>query len=170
MLNKIAIVISSKKFRDEEYQEPRTALEKAGFTITLYSTSLNPANGMFGAIAKPDKLINEMKPDNYDGIVFIGGSGASEYFENPEAHKLVVDFNSKKKLVAAICIAPMILAKAGILKGKKVCAFSSVKDGIRKMGGDIQPDGVVVDGNILTATGPEFAAQFGVALVKYLNN
>ena len=168
MSKKIAMVIASKNFRDEEYKEPRKALELSGISVTLYSTSLQPSRGMFDSEAKPDKLIDNMNHLEYDGIVFIGGSGASEYYENATAHKLVKEFYNNNKLVAAICIAPKILAKAGILKGKKVCSFPSVKDDIRKLGGDIQPDGVWVDGNIITGTGPEFASDFGNALVKYL--
>ena len=168
MRKKIAMVIASKNFRDEEYKEPRKALEQSGILVTLYSTSLQPSRGMFDSEARPDKLIDNMNTDEYDGVVFIGGSGASEYYENRTAHKLIKEFYEKNKLVAAICIAPKILSKAGILKGKKVCSFPSVKDDIQKSGGDIQPDGVCVDGNIITGTGPEFAVDFGKALVKYL--
>lgn len=167
MSKNIAMVIASKDFRDEEYKEPRKIMEKEGFNITVFSSSLSTSKGMFGFEVKPDKLLKDLNPEEFDGVIFVGGGGSAEYFENKLAHKIVLDFAEMNKLVSAICIAPKTLAKAGLLKGKKVCSFPSVKDDITSLGGLIQKDGVAVDGNIITATGPDYAEDFGKAIVNF---
>jgi len=65
-------------------------------------------------------LISKINIDNYDAVVFVGGGGATEYFNDSIAHKIVKESIAKGKVLAAICIAPNILANAGVLKGKKI--------------------------------------------------
>ncbi len=115
----VLMVIASNNFRDEEYAEPRKALEDAGAHVTVACSSLNTAKGKLGLEVKPDILITNVEESDYDGIVFVGGGGSKEYFDSPIAHKLAQNFYSKGKLASAICIAPAILANAGLLKGKK---------------------------------------------------
>ena len=167
MAKTVAMIIARKDFRDEEFLEPKKVLEKAGIKIVVFSSTLNEAKGMLGAIVRPDQLLDDLNFDEFDGVVFVGGGGCSEYFNNKKALEIANTFYSKNKLISAICIAPQTLANAGILKGKKVCCFPSVKDGVAKKGALIQNDGVSVDGNIITATGPEYATKFGNAIVNY---
>ncbi len=169
MSKKIAMVIASQNFRDEEYKEPRQELVNAGIDVTVFSSSNTTSKGMFGFEVTPDDLIENINPADFNGIVFLGGSGASEYFDSHVAHNIAKEFNKKNKLVAAICIAPKTLAKAGLLKNKKACCFPSVKDDLKELGVLVQPDGVVQDENIITGTGPEYATHFGKALVQYLS-
>jgi len=167
---KILIVIAKSKFRDEEYLEPRKALEDAGAIITVASSSLNTSEGMLGFKVKPDVLIGNVKEEDFDGIVFIGGGGAAEYFDNPAAHKLAQGFFEHGKLTSAICIAPATLANAGVLKGKKATSFPSSLPILKAKGVILSNGNVVVDGNIVTAVGPEAAKTFGEKLLNVLNS
>ena len=167
---KILMVIAKNKFRDEEYQEPRQALEREGAIITVVSSSRDIAVGMLGLKVKPDVLLNDVKEADYDGIVFIGGGGAAEYFDNPVAHKLAQSFFEHGKLTSAICIAPATLANAGVLKGKKATAFPSSEAALRTHGSIFMKQDVVTDGTIVTAVGPQAAKQFGQELVRVLGN
>ena len=93
--------------------------------------------------------------------------------ENQEFHGLAQGFFKTGKILAAICIAPALLAKAGVLQDKKATVWSGPMDkspvNILKEGGAIyQNEDVVVDNNIITANGPEAAAKFGEALVRAL--
>lgn len=164
---KVLMVIAPDKFRDEEYFVPREILEKAGHTITVASSTGTESRSMFGKIVKPDKNFLEINPAGYDAIVFVGGSGASAYFQSTEAHRLAREFNEAGKIVAAICIAPSILANAGLLRGKRATAYPSERDNINAVG---QYTGALleVDGNIVTANGPEAANVFGEKLVEML--
>ncbi|MBR9682204.1 MAG: DJ-1/PfpI family protein [Candidatus Aenigmarchaeota archaeon] len=163
----VLMVIAPDKFRDEEYFVPREILEKAGHIITVASSTGIESRSMFGKIVKPDKNFLEINSADYDAIVFIGGSGASVYFESTQAHRLAREFNEAGKIVAAICIAPSILANAGLLAGKKATAYPSQRDNINAFG---QYTGSVieVEGNIVTANGPEAVTVFGDKLVEML--
>lgn len=165
---KVLMVIAKSKFRDEEYLEPRKALEDAGAVITVASSTLNLSEGMLGLTVKPDVLIGDVKEEDFDGIVFVGGGGAKEYFDSPVAHALAKAFFEHGKLTSAICIAPATLANAGLLKGKKATAFPSSLPILKAKGAVLSGDNAVVDGNIVTAVGPEAAKKFGQDLVKVL--
>jgi protease I len=166
---KVLMVIAKSKFRDEEYLEPRKTLESEGASITVASSSLDTAEGMLGLKVKPDILISDVKESDYDGIVFVGGGGAKEYFDSPVAHKLAQSFYSHGKLTSAICIAPAILANAGLLKEKKATSFPSSEGMLKAKGAVFTGNGVESDGKIVTGVGPEAAKKFGEKLVEILS-
>lgn len=165
---KIVLIIASSNFRDEEYFEPKKILTDAGAHITTASSSLDEATGMLGQKAKPDVLLNNVKADDYDAVIFIGGSGSEEYWENKVAHALAQDTVKKGKILGAIYIAPVTLAKAGVLKGKKATAFSSAVDKIKSEGAVFSGNNVEIDGKIITADGPSSAKSFGEGIKKLL--
>jgi protease I len=165
---KILMVIAKSRFRDEEYLEPRKALESAGAAVTVASSSLEVAIGMLGMKVKPDVLLNEAKEADYDGIVFVGGGGAAEYFDSPVAHKLAQSFFGRGKLTSAICIAPATLANAGVLKGKRATSFPSSEAALKAKGAVLTKADVVADANVVTGVGPEAAKRFGEKLVEVL--
>jgi protease I len=167
---KVLMVIAKNRFRDEEYLEPRKVLEAAGAVVTVASSSLNTAEGMLGLNVKPDILIGDAKEENYDGIVFVGGGGAEEYFNSSVAHKLAKGFYDRGKLTSAICIAPATLANAGVLKGRKATSFPSSEGALKAHGAIILKDDVVADGKIVTAVGPSAAKKFGERLVDVLSS
>ncbi len=165
---KVLMVIASTNFRDEEYSDPRKALEDAGARVIVACSSLNTAKGKLGLEVKPDILISNVKEGDYDGIVFVGGGGSKEYFESPVAHRLAQNFYGKGKLTSAICIAPAILANAGLLKDKKATSFPSSEEILRAKGAAFTGSGVEHDGKIVTGVGPEAAKKFGEKLVEVL--
>ena len=167
---KVLMVIAKNKFRDEEYLEPRKILEAAGAVITVASSSLKTSEGMLGLNVKPDILIGDAKEQDYNGIVFVGGGGAAEYFDSPVAHKLGRNFYDHGKLTSAICIAPATLANAGVLKGKRATAFPSSEEALNAHGAIAVKDDVVTDGKIVTAVGPSAARKFGEKLVDVLSS
>lgn len=164
----VLMVIASNNFRDEEYSEPRKALEEAGARVTVACSTLNTTKGKLGLEVKPDILIGNVKEGDYDGIVFVGGGGSKEYFDSPVAHKLAQNFYSKGKLTSAICIAPAILANAGLLSGKKATSFPSSAEILKSKGAVFTGGGVESDGKIVTGVGPEAAKKFGEKLVEVL--
>ena len=125
---------------------------------------------MFGTSVTPDILYSEIEPADYDAVVFVGGGGAREYFDDSIAHNIAVKTLKAKKILGAICIAPSILANAGLLQNKKAVAFSSEKVNLQNKGALIQNVDVARDGNIITATGPQSAEKFGEAIVKAIKS
>ena len=127
--NKKAVLIIAKEiFRDEELFDTQKALESGGITTTVASSVVGTCKGKLGATAESTVLVSELSADDYDAIVFIGGGGAMEYYDNTDALNLAKDALAKGKVVSAICIGPRILANAGLLQGKQATCFESEAD------------------------------------------
>lgn len=165
---KVLMIVAHRNFRDEELQEPRRLLEQQGAAVTIASSSLDTARGMLGATVTPDILIDKVNVADYDAIIFVGGAGASEYWENPTAHEIARKTLEANKILGAICIAPVTLAKAGLLKGKRATVFSSERSKLEAAGCNYTGKDVEVEGNIITGNGPGAARKFGEAIAQAL--
>jgi protease I len=168
---KVLIAIAPEKFRDEELAEPVAALAKAGIAFDIASTRRGACSGMMGAKATATLSFEEVDPQQYDGLIIAGGAGSQLHLWDDDMLQVLVKyFQESGKVVAAICLAPVILARAGILKGKKATYFDSptsfreMKAGSAVLVG--QP--VVTDTRIVTADGPAASKAFGEAIIKTL--
>lgn len=165
---KVLMIIAFENFRDEELFTPKNILEKNGIKVDIASTKKGVAKGMLGAKVNVELTIDNVKENEYDGIIFVGGIGSEILFNNTYALNLAYKFYKNKKVVGAICLAPGILANSGILKGKKATCWSSASDILKKNGAIYTGNLVEVDGNILTGNGPEAAEKFGMEILKLL--
>jgi protease I len=171
-MKKVAIIIASENFRDEEYFITKEVIEKKGIRVETVCDRTK-AIGRFGGEAEADILINDLNIDNFDAIVFAGGSGAVKLLDNELSYDIARKALIMGKILAAICIAPTILAKAGVLKGKKATVWSSDMDKsaikiIQLNDGIYERKSIVKDGNIITGENAEFAQEFGEAIVEEL--
>ena len=165
------MIIARKDFRDEEYFIPLEIFQKAGAEVTTASSKPGVTLGVLGGEAEATLDIKNIKAEDFDAVVFVGGNGAQEYFENEEAHRIAREFNDAKKIVGAICIAPVILAKAGILEGRTAAVWSSAMD---KTGPKallqgkcvVSKNSVEVSDNIITANGREASEEFAREIVE----
>ncbi len=162
----IVMVVAPDNFRDEELLEPKGVFEDYGANVVVASKGVSTAKGMLGAIVDIDVDLADVSVDECDAVVFVGGSGASVYFDNPLAISLAKSAYDKGKVVGAICIAPSILANAGILRGKKATAWSSEAGNLRDKGAEYTGDAIAQDGKIATANGPGAAQEFGVKVAE----
>ena len=175
IMNKpVLLIIADKEFQPIEYGHTRQQLEIAGFKVMVGS------NGKKGTVATPsagtlkpiiDVTLSEVNPDGYAGIFIIGGPGALNALDNQTTVRLMQNFASTGKPFGAICISPRILAKAGLLTGKKATGWDTDKElaGIFEANGvTYEQKPVVVDGSIVTADGPKAATAFGKAIVMVL--
>jgi len=162
-------VISQKGFRDEEYLVPKKILEDEGFDVTTASNVGGKCSGALGAKVTADIALSDVDPDEFDVLVVAGGPGTPQHlWPNTDLQEIVKQMNSKQKIVAAICLAPVVLARAGILRGRKAAVYES-PDSIVEMekGHAIHvSEDVVVDDNLITANGPDSAEKFGLTIVE----
>ncbi|MFB6088498.1 MAG: DJ-1/PfpI family protein [Candidatus Aenigmatarchaeota archaeon] len=165
----VLMVIAPKDFRDEELQEPKDVLTKHGANITIASKETDSATGMLGATVMVDKHLAEVDPKEYDCIIFVGGSGTSVYFKDEVVKNLAKDAYKNGKLLGAICIAPSILANAGLLENKNATSYSSQEGNLRDKGANYMGSGVEVDGKIVTGKGPQVATEFGQKIAEVLS-
>jgi len=162
------LIVGRENFRDEELFETRRVLTEAGVNTVVASTKLGAVRGMLGRVTEATILVNKLRVDDYDAIIFVGGAGALEYFESRVAWSIARDAVQKRKVLGAICIAPAILANAGLLKGVRVTSFLSERDRLQRAGALYTGVPVQRDGLIITGSGPMAAVQFGRAIADAL--
>ncbi len=168
MNKKAVFVIAQNSFHDTELLAPKAVLDQRKITTKIASMKNAPAHGKLGAIINPDLTLDEIKVTDFDAIIFVGGKGSVEYFENDQALNLVKDFQKAGKILGAICLAPSILANAGALIGKIVTATSSQEENLRNKGAEYTGMPSEVDGKVVTAKGPDAAKDFGEKLAYLL--
>ena len=115
----ILMVIAPETFRDEEYAVPRQIFEQHGARVVTASSKVGPITGKLGMVAIAGLQLASADASDYGAIVFVGGAGAQVYFDDPIAHALAHSAFNANKVLAAICIAPSILARAGLLAGRR---------------------------------------------------
>ncbi len=164
----VLMVIAPKDFRDEEFKEPYDLLTKSGMRLTIASTDTTSARGMLGMVVKPQILLNQVNPDSFEAIVIAGGVGCKVLWDDTTLHRIVCRFNEVHKPIAAICIAPVVLARAGILKDKKATVYPEVAGEIRTHCLQYSASDVEVSDNVITASGPHAAKEFAKAILELL--
>jgi protease I len=164
----ILFIVAPHDFQDFEYAIPKSILEKEGI-ITQTASTRKQAKGKYGKSAPIDLLLEKVNPEDYEGVILIGGPGASIFIDDKKTHSLLQDFFKAQKLTAAICISPLTLAKAGVLKNQKATIHESYQKELKKMKDiTVLNQNVVQSDNIITACGPQAAQEFGEQILAYL--
>jgi len=162
------LVIAPSIFRDEEYAEPKRILEARGAEVTTASVVTGECVGKLGLRATAQISVDDAVARDWDSVTFVGGAGAQTYFDDPAAHRLASKTLERGRVLSAICIAPSVLARAGLLDGVRATAFPSQEADLREHGAVWTGEPVTIDGLILTGNGPEAATRFGSALADLL--
>lgn len=115
-----------------------------------------------------DGRVSDIKDlDDYDGLVIPGGMpGASNLRDDKRVIDIVEKIYKEEKLVAAICAGPIVLEKAGIIKGKRVTSYPGFEEQLKD--GNYTEDIVAIDRNLITSRGPYLATDFTIEIIRYL--
>ena len=167
-MDKVLLVIAPQVFRDEELFETREEIEKGGFEVIIASTSKGTCIGKLGGKAEASISIEDVIPADFQSIVFIGGAGSQVFFDSHTAHDLAWEMYADGKVVSAICAAPVILAKAGLLKDRKATVFPDYEYTLKQYGARYTGEAVTVDGQFITGNGAESSRAFGRAIAACL--
>ena len=163
---KVLLVISPTDFQDEEYKTTRRVVEDAGYEVMVASATSDTAVGMDGTQVQPDVALQDVDVDDYVAVAYIGGGGCTIYYNDPDALAIAEEAYDKGMTVGAICLAPGILAIAGILQGKEATVDPGGITLLEENGATFVDQDVVVDGKVVTACGPPASQDFGEALVE----
>lgn len=175
-MGKVLMIVPPEKYRDIELDVPKKHLEGAGHEVLVASTRKGECKGADGGAVESNFSLGEVDVDSFDAIVFIGGPGTPMIRKEAKAVEIAKEATSKGKIVAAICWAPTILAKAGVLEGKKATTWigndadygMSTDKVLEKFGAVYEAKGVVTDGKFVTADGPAHAKQFAEEIEKLM--
>jgi len=168
---KALFIICQRNFNDTEFSVAKQVLSQSGIEVKVSSITKNECLGMQGLKINPDISVRDANPNDFDCLVIIGGLGSPSLLDYPEVLDKVRIFNEQGKILAAICLGPVILAKAGVLNGIQATVFPIdwAISSLNTSGAKYSKNHVVVDNNIITADGPKSATDFGKAILEKLN-
>ncbi|MCL2323297.1 MAG: DJ-1/PfpI family protein [Oscillospiraceae bacterium] len=163
-----ALLFLANGFEEIEALSVVDILRRAGVTISTCSImGQNQVKGSHNIIVIADLNIKDIHEKDYDVFILPGGMpGAKNLKENKDVIRIIKNAFKEKKLIAAICAAPIVLIEAGILKGKNVTSYPGFLD----KNGDYNflEDTIVIDENIITSRGPATAPYFAFAILEKL--
>jgi protease I len=160
-------VVPHTQFRDEEFFEPKKILEEEGAKVVVASTTVRTCRGIKGGVAQAEVAIADAKADDYAGIVLCGGSSVPEFLWNDKKlHELVAAMATAGKVVAAICLSTVVLAKAELLAGREATVYwlPQAIEELKTAGAKYVQETLVIHNNIILAEGPPDAQRFGQAI------
>ena len=165
-MTKVAVVFAE-GFEEIEALSPVDVFRRAGFDCSMLGLENASVTGSHGIQVAMDGGVFDGNLDAYDLVVLPGGMPGSTNLRDHEGLITALQARNKAgKYIAAICAAPIVLNRAGLLEGRKFTCFPGVEEQIAA--GDHQTDLVVVDGNIITSRGAGTALAFAYALVDLL--
>ena len=168
---RVLMVVAPEGYKEEELSVPSGIFKDSGAEVVVASTRTGIARGMSGGEVAVNLSVGDVNISNYDAIVIVGGVGSMKYlWDDSDLRDMVRAAYDNHKAVAAICLSPVVLARAGILRDKECTAFVTAKEELIKNGGMYRDAGVVVSGNIVTAKGQEYAREFAMAVSDVMLN
>lgn len=162
------LIVPDADFRDEELFETRRILAEAGVETVIASTKIGPLRGVLGGIVASEVTLDRVQVEDFDAVIFVDGPGAVAYFNNPAALGIAREAAAGRKIIAAIDVAPTILANAGVLNGVRATGFLTQRELMRKGGANYTGVPVERDGYIITASAPAAVVPFARAIVGAL--
>lgn len=154
-------------FEEVEALAPLDILRRASLNIKTVGVTGEFVTGVHGITVKADTLIEEIDRNNIEALILPGGLGGTENMEkNKTVKELILYANRNKKLICAICAAPSILGKMGLLSGKKATCYPGFEDTFN--GGEYIKESVVKCNNFITSDGMGSAFKFGFAITEEL--
>lgn len=166
MAKKALMIIAPCGFRDEEYIDPKNVLQDNGIEVITACSTEGIAVGKLGTEVTINITLKEVDTTKYNIIIYVGGPGSKEYWDDPTAHKIAREAIAFNKILAAICSAPVTLARTGLLKGIKATCFPGDAPLLKKEGAKYTAKPVEQDGLIITADGPDSAKNFAGRIVQ----
>lgn len=158
---KVACVLAA-DFEDSEFSEPYNALLEAGHEVTIVGLELGaPLVGKKGtAKAVTEKSFADVSPDQFDALLIPGGGSPDKLRAHDAPVSFVKSFMRAGKPVMAICHGPQLLLTADEYRGHKMTAWKTIQGDLKKAGGNVVDQDVVVDRNLVTSRQPSDIPAF----------
>jgi protease I len=170
---KIAI-LATDGFEQVELTEPRKALDEAGATTEVIAPKSGEIKGWkfteWGDKVKVDKTLDQAKAQDYDALMLPGGVINPDHLRmEPKAVQFVKDFVATGRTVAAICHGPWTLIEAGVVQGKTMTSWPSIRTDLKNAGANVVDREVATDGQFITSRKPDDIPAFSKTIIETLS-
>lgn len=164
-------ILATNGFEQSELVEPKKALEEAGATTQVISLESGEIKGWkdknWGDSVQVDAVVGDVSASDFDGLVLPGGQMNPDILRADEkAVSFVRDFFDQHKPVGAICHGPWLLVEAGVIDGRNVTSYHSIKTDVINAGGNWVDQEVVVDQGLVTSRSPKDLPAFNAKLIE----
>jgi protease I len=169
---KVAI-LTENGFEQSELTSPKEAMEKAGVTVEIVSPQAKEVKAWdvdnWGITIPVDVTLDKAKPETYDGLMLPGGVlNPDKLRGNQKAVEFVKHFLNQNKPLAAICHGPQTIIETGMLEGRTMTSYPSVKTDLKNAGVNWVDEEVVVDNGLVTSRSPKDLKAFNKKLLEEL--
>jgi len=167
------MILATNGFEQSELEQPKADLEQAGYQTVVVSPQTGEIRGFsdqeWGDRVKVDLALDEASAEDFDALVLPGGQINPDILRmNDKAIEMVRSFAKAGKPIAAICHAPWLLIEAGLVDGKTVTSWPSLRTDLKNAGGTVVDQQVAIDGNIITSRNPDDLPAFSKAIINAL--
>jgi protease I len=164
-------ILATDGFEQAELLEPRKALDEVGAETKVVSLKSGKIKGWkftdWGQEVPVDVTLDSVRGEDFDALLLPGGViNPDKLRMDPKAVAFVKSFFDANKPVAAICHGPWTLIEAGVVKGRKIASWPSIKTDLRNAGAEWIDKEAVTDGNLVTARKPDDIPAFNRAMIE----
>lgn len=144
-------------FEDSEFRKPYDAFTAAGHQVTVIGLKAGAElEGYRGRErTRTEKAVDEVAPDQFDALFIPGGYSPDHLRANPRMVDFTRAFFADERPVFAVCHGPQLLITAGVWKGRRLTAWTTIQEDLRQLGADVVDEEVVVDRNLVTSRKPD---------------
>lgn len=167
---KRVVLLIEELYEDLEAWYPKIRLSEEDIEVVTAAPKTKIYHGKKGIPMEPDRMISQIKEEDFDGIIIPGGFAPDLLRRYPDVLNLVRAFDKKKKLIAFICHAGWVPASAHILKGRKGTSLMAIKDDMINAGMIWEDASVVIDQNFVTSRNPLDLGNFCKGIIEVLHN
>ena len=173
-MTKRVMILATDGFEQSELMKPKANLEKAGIETEVVSLEEGSIRGWdqkdWGESVAVDKTVDAIENcDGYGALLLPGGQMNPDILRmNERAVAIVREFALADKPIAAICHAPWLLAEAGLINGKTVTSWPSIRTDLKNAGANVVDQEVATDGKFITSRNPDDIPAFSKALIDML--
>lgn len=158
---RIACVLDS-DFEDSEFTTPVDGLKQAGHEVVVIGLERGrELKGKKGEVTTASETsFDEVSPDEFDALLIPGGYSPDHLRADRRALEFTTAFAAADKPILAVCHGPQLLVTADAIRGRRLTAWQTIQDDLRRMGETVVDEEVVVDGNLVTSRKPDDLAAF----------
>lgn len=153
-------ILAEDVYEDLELWYPYYRLKEAGADVVVLGTGKETYESKHGYPVQADTPVDEVSPDDFDAVVIPGGYSPDKMRRHPPMIDFVRDTDAAGKIVAFICHAGWVPVSAGIVEGRTVTSFFSIKDDMVNAGANWVDREVVRDGNLISSRTPDDLPAF----------